>query len=294
MFDKEGYIKGHSVSYQVFNAALAIDFLTLLKGFGDLDREISMFVKNIVNTTRTFAPFFMKENGQCFPVGDSFRDPIPQMEKVFALSDDADITSLLKCLTWWPATLDELLYANGNFFIYKHSSIEAGRLHLFFTCCWHSQNHKQNDELAFCLEVDGRAIVDEVGYTEFVPWEKALEHQREILQSNFSILGLAWSETKTYDGSSRILDCKNSSDELLIEAEHRRMPGFVATRTIRYAKKRRLLVCDRLRRIDAARWSGEIEHRFVLSPDAKCRIEGARADIFLDGTCFLTPDNMEI
>src|SRR5690606_38538700 len=98
----------------------------------------------------------------------------------------------------------------------------------------------------------------EVGYTEFVPWEMVREHQKETLQSNFSLIGLPWTDSKLADGTSQILYVENRQDEFSIAAEHQRMPGFIASRVLAFNKINQLRIIDRLNTITGKGFSQEL------------------------------------
>ncbi|MBQ0217151.1 heparinase II/III family protein [Alcaligenes faecalis] len=274
MFMDSGYTKEHSASYQVFNAALAVDCVLLLKSYGVKSPAFESFVIRIAQATETLARFFVRSSGECFPIGDSFRVMLgPQFEKVMqhlgrSVPLDADFYGAP-----WQVDTNESLHVRDSFAALRYASPAAGRWHLFFSCGWHSHNHKQNDEMAFCLEVDGQVIIDEVGYTEFVPWEMVLEHQKETLQSNFSLIGLPWTDSKLADGTSQILYVENRQDEFSIAAEHQRMPGFIASRVLAFNKINQLRIIDRLNTITGKGFSQELEHRFVMSPDLELRLQ---------------------
>lgn len=286
MFTDSGYTKEHSVSYQVFNAALAVDCVMLLKSSGTESRAFESFVVRIAEATETLARFFVNSSGECFPIGDSFRLMLgPQFEKVMQHIGKGEALSPGSYAVPWQAETNESLHVRDSFAALRYSSPLAGRWQLFFTCGWYSHNHKQNDEMAFCLEVDGRVIIDEVGYTEFVPWESVLEHKKETLQSNFSLIGVPWTDAQSADGSSQILNVENRQDAFSITAEHQRMPGFIASRALVFDKRSQLRITDRLRAVTGEGFSQELEHRFVLSPDLELRLHDDNVDIGWDGAC---------
>ncbi|MGO3744456.1 MAG: heparinase II/III domain-containing protein [Alcaligenes aquatilis] len=284
MFTDNGFTKEHSVSYQVFNAALAVECVLLLKSSKIESHAFESFVVRIAEATGALARFFVNSSGQCFPVGDSFRLMLgPQFEKVMQyIKKEAALGSDSYAVPWQLET-NESLHVRDSFAALRYASPSAGRWQLFFTCGWHSHNHKQNDEMAFCLEVDGRVIFDEVGYTEFVPWESVLEHKRETLQSNFSLTGVPWTDTQSADGSSQILHVEDRHDVFLIAAEHQRMPGFIASRTLVFDKVSQLRITDRLRSATGDVISHELEHRFVLSPDLALGLHDDHVSIGWDG-----------
>lgn len=286
MFTDSGYTKEHSVSYQVFNAALAVDFAFLLKSCGVEEPLFESFVIRIAKSTVMLARFFVRSSGECFPIGDSFRIMLgPQFKKVMRhLGKEVPPGTDFYGAPWSVYT-NESLHVRDSFAALRYASPLAGRWQLFFTCGWHSHNHKQNDEMAFCLEIDGRVIIDEVGYTEFVPWETVLEHQNENLQSNFSLIGLPWSDSQLADGSSKILHVENCQGEFSIAAEHQRMPGFIASRVLAFNKSRQLRITDRLTPITGKGFSQELEHRFVMSPDVELRLQGDHVMIAWEGSC---------
>ncbi|WP_185775953.1 heparinase II/III domain-containing protein [Alcaligenes faecalis] len=284
MFTDSGYTKEHSVSYQVFNAALAVDCVVLLKNYGVESRAFESFVIRIAKATEMLARFFVNSSGECFPIGDSFRLMLgPQFEKVLQHIRKGEELSSGSYGVPWQVETDESLHVRDSFAALRYASPSVGTWQLFFTCGWHSHNHKQNDEMAFCLEIDGRVIIDEVGYTEFVPWEVVLEHQKETLQSNFSLIDVPWTDTQSADGSSQILNVENHQEVFSIAAEHQRMPGFIASRVVEFNKKNQLRITDRLRSIVGQGVSQDLEHRFVLSPDLDLQLHNDYVNIGWEG-----------
>lgn len=284
MFTDSGYTKEHSASYQVFNAALAVECVLLLKSSRVGSRAFESFVVRIAEATETLARFFVNSSGECFPIGDSFRLMLgPQFEKVMQYIGKEDALGSGFYGVPWQVETDESLHVRDSFAALRYSSPSAGKWQLFFTCGWYSHNHKQNDEMAFCLEIDGRVIFDEVGYTEFVPWESVLEHKKETLQSNFSLTGVPWTDTQSADGSSQILNVENRHDAFSIAAEHQRMPGFIASRALVFDKSSQLRITDRLKAVTGEEFNQELEHRFVLSPDLELRLHEDYVSIGWDG-----------
>ena len=289
MFDPKGYTKEHSIAYQLFNAILATNFHNLAKRIGKIDEDLTTFVRQIRRTTRELIPFFLRENGTLFPIGDSGRTvPLTHYRTAISAANDDDRQKALDKIAKWPAMRDRHLSTDAGFAALKFSKPGSAKIHLFFTCSWHSMNHKQNDEFSFCLDVNGTALIDEIGFNGAQPLETIQGFKRETCHSNFSLAGHEWSDVRHCDNMSRIIECRNNREEFVVAAEHRRISDYVSTRFLRFDKAYTLTVRDEIRREDTTPFSRQCEHRFVLAPEAECRIGADEVEIAVLGKILAT------
>lgn len=241
MWHSSGLSKEHSVSYQEYNLPLTVEYFERLESLG-LQARAQIDLAKVLDESRRFLGFALRGNGEYFPLGDSFRLPNEKiLNKVFGLAGqpETDAASLLA-----PAAAAEGVYANEHFFIYRRR-LNGQRIHFAATCCWDSHNHKQNDELSFCLEVDGVTLFDDPGYTEFMPWEDMLRLKNEVSHSTIIMNGQPWSDVQAANGRSKITEFSTSASGFRLLMTMERYAGYAFTREIVFADGE-LTVSDRV------------------------------------------------
>lgn len=260
MWHKSGLTKEHSVSYQEYNIPLAMDYFNLLKRLG-LKSSSSLEIKKILEESKRFLGYALKENGEYFPLGDSFRLPNKKiLEKVYGVGGDNPI-SVHKLLE--PYSVEDGSYSNSHFFIYR-GTVNGKRIHFSATCCWDSHNHKQNDELSFCLEVDGVTIFDDPGYTEFLPWDDIVKLKSEYCHSTILISDKDWSDKLASNGKSRIENAFSDNNGFYLEMVAERVEGFEIRRVVKL-KDGKLYISDSIDTQGLDFYS--IKKMFVLSSE---------------------------
>lgn len=222
MWHSTGLTKEHSVSYQEFNILLTLKYFERLDEL-KIEPRCQVRMQDILMESRRFLGYALKKNGEYFPLGDSFRIPNLQiLQKVYGGKSviDSTVFDLL-----FPFSLKNGAYTNDHFFIFR-GTVENKKIHFAATCCWDSHNHKQNDELSFCLEIDGVTVFDDLGYTEFLPWEKILELKSEENHSTINIEGHQWSNVVGSNGRSKIVKANFDDLRFVIEMTASRVEGF--------------------------------------------------------------------
>ncbi|ALM86342.1 hypothetical protein ASB57_28465 [Bordetella sp. N] len=157
LYDEAGVTREHSVSYQEHNYPVVLRFLrAAAAGLTEVQRAQQ---GRLANASRELCAYFTRSNGQFFPIGDSFRLPNaailaahPEIDPAVARPDD-------------PVDAAERLYCKSGFFSYIRE-LPGPRVHFVATATWNSAHHKQDDELSFCLELDGRMVFDDPGYSD--------------------------------------------------------------------------------------------------------------------------------
>lgn len=253
MWHASGLTKEHSVSYQEYNLPLTVEYFDIVEKL-DVELPVSVSLQNIVHESKRFLGYALKKNNEYFPLGDSFRIPSDKiLNKVFG---QGKVESARELLT--PYSEEEGVYCNNNFFIFR-KTVNGRKVHFAATCCWNSQNHKQNDELSFCLEVDGVTIFDDPGYTEFLPWEKIVVLMGEECHTTISYEGEKW-ESKVGSGSGSYIQNYEINDSGFKLVMHSSRVGAVREIEMR---NNSLNVRDCV----FPEKSGEVLFNFVLGPD---------------------------
>lgn len=259
MWHPSGLTREHSISYQEYNLLLIINYIKLLKTLNIMP-PLDFSIDNILDESRKLLGFCLTEKGEYFPIGDSFRNPnINILNKIFGDSDGKETAHNLL----FPYSNKDGCYSNNNFFIYRNNSNQR-RIHFIVTCCWDSCNHKQNDELSFCLNINGETLFDDPGYTTFSEWSLIENLQSEYSHSTVNIVGKKWNDKKRTNYQSKILSGDMTDSGFFVNMQCSRVDGFIFVRNITLIENE-ILIEDK---IISDKLSNEIiSKRFILSPD---------------------------
>lgn len=283
MWHTSGLTKEHSVSYQEYNLTLTAKYFELLEKL-NIEALTNTSLEDIFSESKKFLGYALKESGEYFPLGDSFRLPNKEiLNKVFGQGEARSSHELLM-----PYSDEEGIYCNKNFFIFR-KTVSGSKVHFAATCCWDSHNHKQNDELSFCLEIDGATILDDPGYTEFLDWGTIQKLQKEDVHSTLTIPGACWSDRKETNGKSYLLAREiNGGFSLSMVAE--RVDGVAFEREITLYEKS-LTINDNISYSlsDQKRLETLINCRFVLAQGVNADLSGNE-----DGIITLCKDELPL
>ena len=244
-------MKEHSIHYQTFNAHQILELLRILERF-DYQSSLVDRARKIIFATRTFLPYCIKPNGQYHLIGDTFQRPVERYLTDFSRYCHAKAPErfaphkkslrkdvLPNCLVVAPnAGFAAIRYKYG-----PDKKIDV--FHLFFTASWHSEVHKQNDDLSFTLFLDGDDIVGDPGYTD-LPEAKALDYRSELRHNTVTSQVLPWTSRLGRPGGTRIVRYHASAGLGLLQGEHRRIPGVLVRRTIAFVEPCLLFVIDQI------------------------------------------------
>lgn len=256
MWHAFGLTKEHSVSYQEYNLPLTIEYFNILEQLGmEPPRNVSL--EKIIEESKKLLGYALKATGEYFPLGDSFRLPNENiLNKVFGQGEVRSARELLM-----PYSEEEGVYGNKNFFIFR-KTVNGRKVHFAATCCWDSHVHKQNDELSFCLEVDGVTIFDDPGYTEFLPWEEILNLKSEGNHSTIKVKDREWSSTVGSNHFSEIAMYDHDNSGFVIEMHASRVAGYKFSRRIEL-KNNFLHIDDKI--YSESEISVQVESEFIFN-----------------------------
>lgn len=274
MFNKDGYTREHSISYQVYNCAICCDLIEVMSLLdNDPNSDFRKFCGKIVEATKNIIKFSTRKNGEIFAIGDSHR--------LLDSKDTLKIENLSNRLNISNSSLEELNYnktlsdINSEYFLESscgftvYNNIKE-EIHLFFTCGMYSGNHKQNDELSFCLDLNGAPVIEDPGFAGYASWDKLVSFNSEARHSTFSLAGHSWNSPQ-YSASpvSRIVSTNNTGEVLCVTGEHKRIAGHTLRRRISINKNNNIInILDSVIE-ENSRFVGLTEHRFVLHPEAE-------------------------
>lgn len=265
MFSLRGFTKENSILYQVLNSALANEFFYYAKKYKN--KKLMEFIKKINESTYNLLQSSIKKDGSFFSVGSSSRGINKELIRralvnlEYGIADSEGIS--------YPTTdHDAYLSTDVGLFFYSYISSDIA-FHMAFSSGGYSDKHKQNDDLAFCFDVDGISILDDVGYVESVEKETKEWFYSEKVHSNFSIWGEDWLRSEKSNEKSKILDFNNFPSRLYVKAKHERFSDETSTRELFFDKKNKILWVSDFHLRKDIKSSGVVETRFVLNPQLK-------------------------
>lgn len=278
MFSVNGVTREHSISYQEFNLSLCAYFLRLIdeisyENVAAIER-LTYLIDAVKDESKVFLGFALRGCGEYFPIGDSFRVPAVHLLKTVFKSEVTDPVQILL-----PYSRNEGLYFAREGFVAYRKSVQGRAIHFFFTCGWESNNHKQNDELSFCLEIDGVSIFDDPGYSDFISADQDSELRSERSHSTPRLAGIEWGNNQNCSFDSLIEKCAETENGFALTASHCRIPNVKVNRSIILSECRLQIVDSFAFLKNGFDFCGSA-HRFVLNPEIDVLVEGARVLLF--------------
>ncbi|AFO47238.1 heparinase II/III domain-containing protein [Pseudomonas putida] len=260
IFDSEGVTQEHSISYQEYNYPVAIKFLNASEKYKEQISQVP--TQGLPEACKEILSFFTRSNGEYFPVGDSFRLPNKNIR-----SDHPEIDSAPQSVHVDGSTPKS--YFKNGFFAYINT-IEGKRFHFTSCCSWNSSHHKQDDDLSFCLELDGDLIFDDPGYSD-----QADRVTNDYLRSSchhsvVTISGKPYLPRNKTNHKSLFKKSSVDSSGFILSGSHQRIPGVKVSRDFVLSGKK-LTITDEV--ISEAK--EQVEHGFVLSPLIEVRIRNS-------------------
>ncbi len=280
IFDKDGFCKEHSISYQEYNLGTALGLLEIMKkgaglGFDDQITDLYERVGRIKEASRKALGFLLKDDGTYITVGDSFPEPKSAiLNKAFGSKDPH--------IALYPESKEEGFFYNGTLGV---SVYRSAVIHLVFNASWHSYVHKQNDDLSIYLRVNGEDVFVEGGYSDLITRDE-INTMSEYLHSTIIPDGKSWLRRgETKKGFSRMnVPCFDTARRsCLFSAAHTRVEGAILERKIEIMD-----TGQTLKIIDTATGEGLgiIRHRLIIN--SQFNID------FVDKEVFLSSKNNKI
>ncbi|OZI75712.1 heparinase II/III domain-containing protein [Bordetella genomosp. 2] len=269
MFDPTGITREHSVSYQEHNYPLARDFLkhyTSLKGN-------SAYAPALTSNTRQLLAFALRDCGEYFPLGDSFRQPNNSI--LSACTEIKESDKVREQI----GKEGNRLYCAGGMFFYKRKSTANTNLHFAATCAWNSHNHKQDDELSFCLEINGKMLFDDVGYTVY---RNNLDTKLRDADAHntVTIMGESFCDRTEYAQGSALVEWEETASGFHLLAKHERIKGYEIKRQFRLSNNT-LDVEDTIQSSSEKQFTSI--HTFILNPKIEPKVTSNFADLICEG-----------
>ena len=181
MYDDEGVCLEHSISYQEYN----LEIISEIKKLLPKDNCFHGVIDNIIEKSKEILGFYLLNNGQYIPIGDSFRLPNKRiLRKIYGAEDPMEALAPF-------SNKSGCFYSKAGYFSYRWPTNLTS---FSLVSGWHSHVHKQNDELSVFLFHKGFIVFDDPGYTDFKTWDEIKEFKSERWHSSFWIENYDWSD----------------------------------------------------------------------------------------------------
>ena len=262
MFYQFGLTREHSLSYQLYNLNFAIDFLQKVD---PTSANINIFK----DFTFSFLQYFSYSKGYQFAIGESFRSINTNLvAKLYSAEQNRQIEN-------FPTTIleDNQIYSNEEFVSSISSINKNNRLHFVMTNGHNSQVHKQNDNLSFCLAIDGIVVFDDAGYSDVGSKEQIEFLASSKAHTTVDVKGKKWCTNAAVTNCD--LSIRQNSSTILINGTHDLINGHTVSRDINIAGSE-ISVYDRVSNLAN---SDTIIQRFILSPEMDISILGNTVSI---------------
>lgn len=282
IFDSGGLTQEHSISYQEYNYPVANKFLKAASKFDGLDKNFGNI--DLSGATQKLLKFFTRTNDEYIPVGDSFRRPNASIRKLCPemVPSEEDVVSL--------GMPNNRLFCENGFFSYVKQADSRRRIHFVSVCAWHSANHKQDDDLSFCLELDGQMIFDDPGYSDQVDKETTNALRNADHHSTVCLDSVQYSNRGRTNGESKFTEWRETDEGFVLAGQQQRMPGVKFSRRFEL-NNNSLRISDQISTADKSVG----EHGFVLAPDIHVRFEGGGVWLYRDYSVLgiIKPDELD-
>lgn len=271
IFDKEGVVLEHSVHYQAYNAWLCTQLLDL---YDRVERKTEIFdrVCQIVDATRRILPFAIKPNGEYHLIGDTFQRPLVRYLKTFT---EYSRRYLPGSVPEGESRLDQqdfphhaMFAPDAGFASVRFQWAQNKRMrtfHLYQTSGWHSNIHKQGDELSFSLYSGGGDLIVDPGYTDL---ESSVEADHESPWRHNTIVSpaLQWTHRKMAKPTGGGMTGWHVEPGLAaVRTEMHRLPGVRPVRILVFIQPNFLCVLDHIK----SETEHPFEQRFTFAPGAE-------------------------
>lgn len=290
MWFSSGYTKEHSISYQEFNLPLTIKYFGILRELG-VSPKSKVDPEKVKEETKRILGFVLRENGRYFPIGDSFRKSNGRiLDEVYGRSEKHEEETFL------PYSSMEGVLIKEGLFSKRWKDGKGNRLHIVATCGWNSFNHKQDDELSFCLEINGNAFFDDPGYSTACDKETTSFLKSEKAHSTFLLGKQKWSDKRYPDGNSEIYFERSQAASERLLMRHERVPNFSSERQIVLSNES-IKIIDVVSKKNAdydesGDYKVDVVHQFVLSPSVQVQFhEGCCELVSGEVKCLFHYDN---
>jgi hypothetical protein len=254
MFFASGLTKEHSLSYQLWNLNYAVEFFR--ESSTDLPAKASE--EEYRTFSKEFIDHFLVDSDHQFPIGDSFRKiNLNLYEKLFSSK---------------PQTVSGT-YHNDQFSSVRFENQYSQMVHATLVSGYNSHIHKQDDDLSFCLAIDGKIIIDDAGYTDTATAEQYAFLASTSAHSMLTLPGLEFKENQGKDASS-VNPVTENDGTYRLSGIHQRIPNTVVEREV-LATSKGISINDSVMSSEGLE-SQIVKRRFVINPEFNFEILDTR------------------
>lgn len=277
MFDESGMCREHSVSYQEYNLSLLHQHLKILNEKGISPPEVLSYIyKKCIDNSLVFLLLSIQDNGSYFPLGDTLQEVKTHIwNDIYQLNDIEEI----KKLAFLQYEEGESLLTDTGFFLIKKTILNK-RIHFGVTCGWNSHHHKQNDELSFCLNINGKPFFTDPGFSGFI--QDSIDYNDEKLHSTVTLEDSKWNERTEKPQGSGVNFTKVDNESFEVLVSHNRISQRKIYRNFLF-NKNTLKITDII-----SGDSANSQHLFVLSNEVTIQFSEKNEMILLNGDVSIT------
>ena len=261
MFFPNGLTKEHSLSYQLWNLNYANDFF---KESSNVNPAEVIEKQEYQTFSKEFIDHFLIDSTYQFPIGDSFRKLNADLyEKVFSSK---------------PQTVSGT-YHNDQFTSIRYQNQYSQMAHVTLVSGYNSHIHKQDDDLSFCLAIDGKIIIDDGGYTDTATVEQYAFLASTDAHSMLTLPGMGFLENQG-KGESRVNPITEIAGNYCLSGSHQRISDTLIGREV-LATPHGIIINDSVETSEKLE-SQIVKRRFVINPDFNFELLDARAASITD------------
>lgn len=230
MFYEDGVTRENSISYQEYNFNIVNQFCSQLAQLDTQKVEPAVmeslvsFLEIIRTQTKALLGYALRKDGTYLELGDTFSDP--KLEILSTLDNSKDnnggAQSARDLLA--PYSIQTGYYSKHGLVLYRYEENDY-TVHFGQTVMYGSNNHKQDDELSFCLSIDCTDIFVDAGYNAIVSQEKQDYLKSSFAHSTLNVIGYEWSRFDEPVESNLIKDLNYNDAQLSYVMVHERIKG---------------------------------------------------------------------
>jgi hypothetical protein len=246
MFFQDGLTKEHSLSYQLWNLNYAIEYFreSSIEPLADASEEEAYRL-----FSKEFIDHFLVDSTHQFPIGDSFRKlNLNLYEKVFT-SKPQPVSGK---------------YHNDQFSSVRYENQYSQMVHATLVSGYNSHIHKQDDDLSFCLAIDGKIIIDDAGYSDTATAEEYAFLASTGAHSMLTLPGMEFLENQG-KGGSNVDSVSESNGQFHLSGTHQRVLNTVIEREV-LATSKGITINDSIESPNLLD-SQVVNRRFVINPE---------------------------
>jgi len=268
LFTAEAVTREHSVSYQEYNLGICLQLLETLDRVGGAAR-LGEKLRRVLEAGQEFLAYALDHAGRYVPLGDSFREPNPQISRAFrarGVLGDSFARGLAAQPRLELADVALLAYPDAGFAFLQRAAAQT-LTRLSITASWHSEIHKQRDDASFVLSYADQELLVDAGFSD--RRVESQEGKRSRSEWAHNVVVCPTRPWRTYARGedlkpyTRLVGYHAGRDAVAVRAQHRRVEGVLMTRTLALLGANALLVVDEVTTQEQA----EFVQLFHLAPD---------------------------